>query len=337
MGGAILAGLRDPAVAIARPIAVTTHSAASAAQFDGADDVAAVAVEQDAAANRGAVAGARACDPRGEALACRGGGAGNRVGTGTGRGCGERGRGRPSAAIEAVLPAGVAVVRAMPNTPAHLGRGMTGIAGGASADAAAVALVQRLFETVGLVLVVDEAQIDDVAAVSGSGPAYLFYYVEEMIGAAERRGFTPRRRTSARAADRARRRGAARVEWRGRRPAAAQRDKPEGHHRAGDFRAPGRRVGGALRPGTRRERASLRGARGELAGRGRRVCRVCRSAGSACWSLVCRSDSRSQTAQTVAIYLARPVFREELIGPDKLPPVWVRVRVRARAGAGADG
>lgn len=191
MGGAILAGLRDPGVAIARPIAVTTHSAASAAQFAGAADVTAVAVADDAEANRRAVAGAglvilavkpwlvvdaareiaEALDPGAVVVSVA--------------------AGVPSAAIEAVLPGGIAVVRAMPNTPAHLGRGMTGIAGGASADAAALALVQRLFETVGQVLVVPESQINDVAAVSGSGPAYLFYYVEEMIGAAERRGFTP--------------------------------------------------------------------------------------------------------------------------------------------------
>ncbi|WP_309478037.1 pyrroline-5-carboxylate reductase dimerization domain-containing protein [Leucobacter luti] len=49
--------------------------------------------------------------------------------------------------------------------------------------------MRRLFETVGQVIVVREDQINDVAAVSGSGPAYVFLYVEEMIAAAERLGF----------------------------------------------------------------------------------------------------------------------------------------------------
>ncbi len=189
MGGAILAGLRNPAVEIARPIAVTTNSAASAAQFDGADDVSARAVEQDPGANAAAVAGAGlvilAVKPwlvvdaaRGIADALEPGAVVVSVAAGV-----------PSAAIEAVLPAGTAVVRAMPNTPSHIGRGVTGIAGGANASDADVALVGALFETVGSVLVVREDQINDVAAVSGSGPAYLFLYVEEMIAAAERRGF----------------------------------------------------------------------------------------------------------------------------------------------------
>ena len=189
MGGAILQGLRSPSVAIARPIVVTTRSAASAAEYANAADVTAIALEDDAEANRRAVAGAGlvilAVKPwllidaaREIAQALEPGAVVVSVAAGV-----------PSAAIEAVLPAGVAVVRAMPNTPSHIGRGMTGIAGGATASAADVELVRRLFETVGQVIVVREDQINDVAAVSGSGPAYVFLYVEEMIAAAERLGF----------------------------------------------------------------------------------------------------------------------------------------------------
>ncbi len=191
MGGAILAGLRGPEVAIARPIRVTTNSAASAAQFAGADDVVARAVAEDPEANRAAVAGAGlvilAVKPwlildtaREIADALEPGAIVVSVAAGV-----------PSAAIEAVLPAGTSVVRTMPNTPSHIGRGVTGIAGGANASDADVALVRALFETVGSVLVVREDQINDVGAVSGSGPAYVFLFVEEMIAAAERRGFTP--------------------------------------------------------------------------------------------------------------------------------------------------
>lgn len=190
MGGAILAGLRNPEVSIVRPIRVTTNSAASAAQFAGADDVVAQAVAEHPEANRAAVAGAGlvilAVKPwmvvdaaRDIAEALEPGTVVVSVAAGV-----------PSAAIEAVLPAGTPVVRAMPNTPSHIGRGVTGIAGGAHASEADVALVRALFETVGSVLVVREDQINDVAAVSGSGPAYVFLYVEEMIAAAERRGFS---------------------------------------------------------------------------------------------------------------------------------------------------
>ena len=190
MGGAILAGLRSPDVRIALPITVTTNSAASAAEFDGASDVVAYAAETDPAANQAAVRDAElvmlAVKPwmiAGVAKEIA-----SEIAPGTivvsvaaGVSCEQ---------IEADLP-GAQVVRAMPNTPSHLGRGVTGVAGGTSASAEAVETVRQLFETVGDVIVVREDQINDVAAVSGSGPAYLFLYVEEMTAAALRRGFTP--------------------------------------------------------------------------------------------------------------------------------------------------
>ncbi len=192
MGGAILQGLRDPGVAIERPIVVTTKSAASAAKFDGADDIDARSAEADPEANRRAVRGAGvvilAVKPwmmrdvvREIAAALEPGTILVSVAAGV-----------PSAAIEEALgdAAGVAVVRAMPNTPSFIGRGVTGIAPGSSAGDAELELVRRLFETVGDVLIVREDQINDIAAVSGSGPAYLFLYAEEMQAAAERLGFT---------------------------------------------------------------------------------------------------------------------------------------------------
>ncbi|UOQ61894.1 pyrroline-5-carboxylate reductase [Leucobacter rhizosphaerae] len=189
MGGAILAGLRAPGVQIETPIAITTRSAESAAAFDGADDVVARSSETDADANREAVRGAGlvilAVKPwmildvaREISDALEPGAIVVSVAAGV-----------PTAPIEAALPAGVAVVRAMPNTPSLIGRGVTGIAPGATADAAAVDTVRRLFETVGTALVVREDQIDAVAAVSGSGPAYLFLFAEEMTAAARRLGF----------------------------------------------------------------------------------------------------------------------------------------------------
>ncbi|GAA1574497.1 pyrroline-5-carboxylate reductase [Leucobacter aridicollis] len=190
MGGAILAGLRSPDVRIALPITVTTNSAASAAEFDGASDVVAYAAETDPAANQTAVRDAElvmlAVKPWMIAGVAKEIAAEIAPGTivvsvAAGVSCEQ---------IEAELP-GAQVVRAMPNTPSHLGRGVTGVAGGTSASAEAVETVRQLFETVGDVIVVREDQINDVAAVSGSGPAYLFLYVEEMTAAALRRGFTP--------------------------------------------------------------------------------------------------------------------------------------------------
>lgn len=85
--------------------------------------------------------------------------------------------------IERALPSGMAVVRAMPNTPALVDQGMTAISAGAHCDDRQLALAAELMSAVGRVVRVPEAQQDAVTAVSGSGPAYLFYVVEAMIEA----------------------------------------------------------------------------------------------------------------------------------------------------------
>ncbi len=87
-----------------------------------------------------------------------------------------------TATIEAVLP-GVAVVRAMPNTPALIGLGMFGVSAGSAVSAEQLALVVDLLGSGGEVVVVAEEQQDAVTALSGSGPAYLFYLAEQMIAA----------------------------------------------------------------------------------------------------------------------------------------------------------
>ena len=83
--------------------------------------------------------------------------------------------------LESALPDGVAVVRAMPNTPALVGEGMFGISGGSACSDDQLAAVASLLESGGKVVVVDESQQDAVTAVSGSGPAYVFYLAEAMI------------------------------------------------------------------------------------------------------------------------------------------------------------
>lgn len=93
--------------------------------------------------------------------------------------------------IEAALADGVAVVRAMPNTPALIGEGMFGVSPGSSCSDAQVEAVVRLLEAGGQVVVVDESQQDALTAVSGSGPAYVFYLAEAMIAGGVELGLDP--------------------------------------------------------------------------------------------------------------------------------------------------
>jgi pyrroline-5-carboxylate reductase len=77
----------------------------------------------------------------------------------------------------------VSVVRAMPNTPARVGKGVTALAAGRFASDATRQLAADVFSSVGPVVWLDEAQLDAVTAVSGSGPAYVFYLAEAMVEA----------------------------------------------------------------------------------------------------------------------------------------------------------
>lgn len=91
--------------------------------------------------------------------------------------------GLPASFYEARLPAGTAVVRAMPNTPALVGYGATAIAAGASATDAHLTVAAKVLAATGLVVVVEESQINAVSTVSGSGPAYFYAFVEAMVEA----------------------------------------------------------------------------------------------------------------------------------------------------------
>jgi len=83
------------------------------------------------------------------------------------------------------------VVRTMPNTPALVGQGMTGLFARAAVDADARARVEAVLAPTGQLLWVDrEADLDAVTALSGSGPAYVFYFVEAMMVAAEQMGLS---------------------------------------------------------------------------------------------------------------------------------------------------
>lgn len=97
--------------------------------------------------------------------------------------------GTPIAAFEAILGGQSPIIRAMPNTPAAIGRGITAIVGNAHATAAQMDMGQGLLAAVGQVVrLSDESQMDAVTAVSGSGPAYVFHLIETLAAAGESEG-----------------------------------------------------------------------------------------------------------------------------------------------------
>ena len=85
--------------------------------------------------------------------------------------------------IEAALRAEAPVVRAMPNTPCAVGRGMTGLCKGKFATAEHLQLASALFNVVGRTVVVDEKHMDAVTALSASGPAYIYIILESLAEA----------------------------------------------------------------------------------------------------------------------------------------------------------
>lgn len=88
------------------------------------------------------------------------------------------------ASFEEALGGGSPIVRAMPNTPAAIGRGITAIIGNARVSAAQLDLAEELLSAVGQVVrLSEEAQMDAVTAVSGSGPAYVFHLIETLAEA----------------------------------------------------------------------------------------------------------------------------------------------------------
>ena len=191
MARAILAGLLQPGIEIEGGIRATNRSRERADELDGLPGVTSYATEADATANRSAVAGAKvvvvavkpamvpdllreiadALDPGTVVVSVA---AGVTVET-----------------FESLLPESVAVIRSMPNTPAVVGRAVTGVAAGSRSTDDDLALAVALFETVGDVIVVPEEQIDALSTISGSGPAYVFFLIEQLTATAIDKGFTP--------------------------------------------------------------------------------------------------------------------------------------------------
>jgi len=188
MGGAILSGLLGPDVTVSGGIRVTNRTQAKADAL-ASDAVTSLSTDADADANRTAVAGARivligvkpamvpdllreiadALEPDAIVVSVA--------------------AGVTIATMEALVP--VSVLRSMPNTPSLVGLGVTGLAAGTRSTPEEFALVRRVFESVGEVIDVPESQIDALSTVSGSGPAYVFFLIEQLTATAVSLGFTP--------------------------------------------------------------------------------------------------------------------------------------------------
>lgn len=98
--------------------------------------------------------------------------------------------GVPLAVIEAHLPAGTRVVRTMPNTPALVGAGATALSAGSRATEDDLKITERIFNSVGMTVTLDEEQLDAVTGLSGSGPAYLFLVIEALSDAGVKMGLS---------------------------------------------------------------------------------------------------------------------------------------------------
>lgn len=189
MGGAILRGVVASGIAIDGGITATNRSSGSAAALAGLSGVTSVALEQrpdgnaDAAASAGIVLVGvkpamvpdllREIAPRlaPETIVV------------------SLAAGVTLATFADLLGAEARVIRSMPNTPATVGKAVTGLAAGSAATDDDLAVVRRLFETVGAVIEVPETQIDALSTISGSGPAYVYLLIEEFTKAAVGMGF----------------------------------------------------------------------------------------------------------------------------------------------------
>ena len=96
--------------------------------------------------------------------------------------------GMSTSRLSAVMPAGAVVVRAMPNTPVLVGRGVSAIAGGETATKADLDWAESILGAVGTVVRVSERNIDAVTGVSGCGPAFIYLVADAMIEAGVHQG-----------------------------------------------------------------------------------------------------------------------------------------------------
>ena len=98
--------------------------------------------------------------------------------------------GIPIAFLEQQIPADCRIIRVMPNTPALVLEAASALSAGTCATPADMALAIAIFEAIGRTVVVDESQLDAVTGLSGSGPAYVFTFIEALIDAGLRVGLS---------------------------------------------------------------------------------------------------------------------------------------------------
>ncbi|GAA2054563.1 pyrroline-5-carboxylate reductase [Leifsonia soli] len=190
MGRAILSGLLAPGVQVAG-VRVTNRSEARAAELAGTPGVTAYATETQADANRLAVDGAQVVIVAVKPAMVRDLLAEITGSLAPGTVVVSVAAGVNTETMESLLPDSVSVVRAMPNTPAVVGKAVTGVSAGSRTDPDDLEVVRALFETVGEVVEVPESQLDALSTISGSGPAYVFLLIEALTEAAVQKGFTP--------------------------------------------------------------------------------------------------------------------------------------------------
>lgn len=98
------------------------------------------------------------------------------------------------AQMESIWPG--ALVRTMPNTPSRVGKGVTGLSAGSRVSADQVRVVREVFETVGSVVEVEEESLNALSAFSGSGPAFVYFFIERFVEVAREHGFTAEQATT---------------------------------------------------------------------------------------------------------------------------------------------
>ena len=191
MARAVLTGLLNPNVTVEGGIRATNRSTAKAAELAGIPGVTAWATADEPAANLQAVIGARIVIVAVKPVMVPDLLAEIADNLEPGTLVISVAAGVTIATFEGLLPETVSVIRSMPNTPALVGRAVTGLSAGTRSTDTDLELARSLFGTVGDVLVVPEEKLDALSTISGSGPAYVFYLIEQLTATAVNKGFSP--------------------------------------------------------------------------------------------------------------------------------------------------
>ena len=191
MARAVLTGLLNPNVTVEGGIRATNRSTAKAAELAGIPGVTAWATADEPAANLQAVIGARIVIVAVKPVMVPDLLAEIADNLEPGTLVISVAAGVTIATFEGLLPETVSVIRSMPNTPALVGKAVTGLSAGTRSTDTDLELARSLFGTVGDVLVVPEEKLDALSTISGSGPAYVFYLIEQLTATAVNKGFSP--------------------------------------------------------------------------------------------------------------------------------------------------